>query len=96
MFDYITVNGVKPTGGTIYIQDVNGDRNHPKVTTNISTGVFKTSTGPGIYNIKYVSTQFGCTRIDSFNIIVHDTSDLRVRDNMCIRNSIRCIKISCE
>jgi len=80
MFDYITINGVKPTGGTIYIQDVNGDRTHPKVTTNISTGVFKTSTGPGVYNIKYVSSQFGCTRIDSFNIIVHDTSDLRVKD----------------
>jgi len=88
MFDYITVNGVKPTGGTIYIQDVNGDRTHPKVTTNISTGVFKTSTGPGVYNIKYVSSQFGCTRIDSFNIIVHDTSDLRVRDTTICASSI--------
>ena len=28
MFDYITVNGVKPTGGTIYIQDVNGITSH--------------------------------------------------------------------
>lgn len=80
MFDYITVNGVKPTGGTIYIQDVNGDRTNPKVLTNISSGVFKISTGPGVYNIKYVSSQFGCTRIDSFNIIVHDTSDLKVKD----------------
>jgi gliding motility-associated-like protein len=88
MFDYITVNGVKPTGGTIYIQDVNGDRTNPKVTTNISSGVFKTSTGPGVYNIKYVSTQFGCTRIDSFNIIVHDTSDLRVRDTTICASSI--------
>jgi gliding motility-associated-like protein len=88
MFDYITVNGVKPTGGTIYIQDVNGDRTHPKVTTNISTGVFKTSTGPGAYNIKYVSSQFGCTRIDSFNIIVHDTSDLRVRDTTICASAI--------
>jgi gliding motility-associated-like protein len=88
MFDYITVNGVKPTGGTIYIQDVNGDRTNPKVTTNISSGVFKTSTGPGIYNIKYVSTQFGCTRIDSFNIIVHDTSDLRVRDTTICASAI--------
>jgi gliding motility-associated-like protein len=88
MFDYITVNGVKPTGGTIYIQDVNGDRTNPKVTTNISTGVFKTSTGPGVYNIKYVSSQFGCTRIDSFNIIVHDTSDLRVRDTTICASSI--------
>jgi len=88
MFDYITVNGVKPTGGTIYIQDVNGDRNHPKVTTNISSGVFKTSTGPGVYNIKYVSSQFGCTKIDSFNIIVHDTSDLRVRDTTICASAI--------
>jgi gliding motility-associated-like protein len=88
MFDYITVNGVKPTGGTIYIQDVNGDRTHPKVTTNISTGVFKTSTGPGVYNIKYVSSQFGCTRIDSFNIIVHDTSDLRVKDTTICASAI--------
>jgi gliding motility-associated-like protein len=88
MFDYITVNGVKPTGGTIYIQDVNGDRTNPKVTTNISSGVFKTSTGPGIYNIKYVSTQFGCTRIDSFNIIVHDTSDLKVRDTTICASAI--------
>jgi gliding motility-associated-like protein len=88
MFDYITVNGVKPTGGTIYIQDVNGDRGHPKVTTNISTGVFKTSTGPGVYNIKYVSSQFGCTRIDSFNIIVHDTSDLRVKDTTICASAI--------
>jgi gliding motility-associated-like protein len=88
MFDYITVNGVKPTGGTIYIQDVNGDRTNPKVTTNISTGVFKTSTGPGVYNIKYVSSQFGCTKIDSFNIIVHDTSDLRVRDTTICASSI--------
>jgi gliding motility-associated-like protein len=88
MFDYITVNGIKPTGGTIYIQDVNGDRSHPKVTTNISSGVFKTSTGPGVYNIKYVSSQFGCTRIDSFNIIVHDTSDLRVRDTTICASSI--------
>ena len=88
IFDYITVNGVKPTGGTIYIQDVNGDRTHPKVTTNISSGVFKTSTGPGVYNIKYVSSQFGCTRIDSFNIIVHDTSDLRVRDTTICASAI--------
>ena len=88
MFDYITVNGVKPTGGTIYIQDVNGDRTNPKVTTNISTGVFKTSTGPGVYNIKYISTQFGCTRIDSFNIIVHDTSDLRVKDTTICASAI--------
>jgi gliding motility-associated-like protein len=88
MFDYITVNGVKPTGGTIYIQDVNGDRTNPKVTTNISSGVFKTSTGPGVYNIKYVSSQFGCTRIDSFNIIVHDTSDLRVRDTTICASAI--------
>ena len=88
MFDYITVNGVKPTGGTIYIQDVNGDRTHPKVSTNISTGVFKTSTGPGVYNIKYVSSQFGCTRIDSFNIIVHDTSDLRVKDTTICASAI--------
>jgi len=88
MFDYITVNGVKPTGGTIYIQDVNGDRIHPKVTTNISTGVFKTFTGPGVYNIKYVSSQFGCTRIDSFNIIVHDTSDLRVKDTTICASAI--------
>jgi gliding motility-associated-like protein len=88
MFDYITVNGVKPTGGTIYIQDVNGDRTNPKVTTNISTGIFKTSTGPGVYNIKYVSSQFGCTRIDSFNIIVHDTSDLRVKDTTICASAI--------
>jgi gliding motility-associated-like protein len=88
MFDYITVNGVKPTGGTIFIQDVNGDRTNPKVLTNISSGVFKTSTGPGIYNIKYISTQFGCTRIDSFNIIVHDTSDLRVRDTTICASAI--------
>ena len=88
IFDYITVNGVKPTGGTIYIQDVNGDRTHPKVTTNISTGVFKTSTGPGVYNIKYVSSQFGCVKIDSFNVIVHDTSDLRVRDTTICASSI--------
>jgi gliding motility-associated-like protein len=88
IFDYITVNGVKPTGGTIYIQDVNGDRTHPKVTTNISSGVFKTSTGPGVYNIKYVSSQFGCTRIDSFNIVVHDTSDLRVRDTTICASAI--------
>ena len=88
IFDYITVNGVKPTGGTIYVQDVNGDRGHPKVTTNISTGVFKTSTGPGVYNIKYVSSQFGCTRIDSFNIIVHDTSDLRVKDTTICASAI--------
>ena len=88
MFDYITVNGIKPTGGTIFIQDVNGDRTNPKVSTNISSGVFKTSTGPGIYNIKYVSTQFGCTRIDSFNIIVHDTSDLRVRDTTICASAI--------
>ena len=88
MFDYITVNGVKPTGGTIYIQDVNGDRTNPKVTTDISTGVFKTSTGPGVYNIKYISTQFGCTRIDSFNIIVHDTSDLRVKDTTICASAI--------
>jgi gliding motility-associated-like protein len=88
MFDYITVNGVKPTGGTIYIQDVNGDRTNPKVTTNISTGVFKTSTGPGVYNIKYVSSQFGCVKIDSFNVIVHDTSDLRVRDTTICASSI--------
>jgi len=88
IFDYITVNGVKPTSGTIYIQDVNGDRTHPKVSTNISSGVFKTSTGPGVYNIKYVSSQFGCTKIDSFNIIVHDTSDLRVRDTTICASSI--------
>ena len=88
IFDYITVNGVKPTGGTIYIQDVNGDRTNPKVTTNISTGVFKTSTGPGVYNIKYVSTQFGCVKIDSFNVIVHDTSDLRVRDTTICASAI--------
>ena len=88
MFDYITVNGVKPTGGTIFIQDVNGDRTHPKVTTNVSTGIFKTSTGPGVYNIKSVSSQFGCTRIDSFNIIVHDTSDLRVRDTTICASAI--------
>jgi gliding motility-associated-like protein len=88
MFDYITVNGVKPTGGTIYVQDVNGDRSHPKVTTNISTGLFKTSTGPGVYNIKYVSSQFGCVKIDSFNIIVHDTSDLRVRDTTICASAI--------
>ena len=88
MFDYITVNGVKPTGGTIYIQDVNGDRTNPKVLTNISSGIFKTSTGHGVYNIKYISTQFGCTRIDSFNIIVHDTSDLRVRDTTICASAI--------
>jgi gliding motility-associated-like protein len=88
IFDYITVNGVKPTGGTIYIQDVNGDRSHPKVSTNISAGVFKTSTGPGVYNIKYVSSQFGCVKIDSFNVIVHDTSDLRVRDTTICASAI--------
>ena len=88
MFDYIIVNGVKPTGGTIYIQDVNGDRTNPKVTTNISTGVFKTSTGPGVYNIKYVSSQFGCVKIDSFNVIVHDTSDLRVKDTTICASAI--------
>ena len=88
IFDYITVNGLKPTGGVIYIQDVNGDRTHPKVTTNISSGIFKTSTGPGVYNIKYVSAQFGCTKIDSFNIVVHDTSDLRVRDTTICASAI--------
>ena len=88
LFDYITVNGVKPTSGTIYIQDINGDRTHPKVSTNISTGLFRTSTGPGVYNIKYVSSQFGCTKIDSFNVIVHDTSDLRVRDTTICASAI--------
>ena len=88
IFDYITVNGLKPTGGTIYIQDINGDRSHPKVTTNISSGIFKTSTGPGNYNIKYVSSQFGCTRTDSFSVIVHDTSDLRVRDTTICASSL--------
>jgi gliding motility-associated-like protein len=88
MFDYITVNGVKPTSGVIYIQDVNGDRKHPKVTTDISTGLFKTSTGPGVYNIKYVSSQFGCVTTDSFNIIVHDTSDLRVKDTTICASSL--------
>jgi len=41
-----------------------------------------------VYNIKYVSSQFGCTRIDSFNIIVHDTSDLRVRDTTICASAI--------
>ena len=88
MFDYITVNGVRPTGGSIYIQDVNGDRTHPKVSTNISSGKFKANTGPGVYNIKYTSSQFGCVRIDSFNVIINDTSDLIVRDTIICASSI--------
>ena len=88
LFDNITVNGVKATGGTIFIQDVNGDRLHPKVSTNISSGLFYTKTGPGVYNIKYVSSQFGCTKTDSFSVIVHDTSNLIVRDTTICANSL--------
>ena len=88
LFDYILVNGSKPTGGTIYIQDVDGDRNDPKVNTNISTGMFNTSTGAGVYNTKYTSTQMGCTKIDSFDVVVHDTSDLKVRDTIICSTSV--------
>ena len=88
LFDNITINGVKATGGTIFIQDVNGDRLHPKVSTNISSGLFYTKTGPGVYNIKYVSSQFGCTKTDSFSVIVHDTSNLIVRDTTICANSL--------
>ena len=80
LFDYILVNGVKPTSGSIFIQDVNGDRNDPRATTNISSGLFKVKTGAGVYNIKYTSSQFGCVKIDSFPVVVNDTPNLAVHN----------------
>jgi gliding motility-associated-like protein len=80
LFDYILVNGLKPTSGNIFIQDVNGDRNDPKATTNILSGLFKVKTGAGVYNIKYTSSQFGCVKIDSFPVVVNDTPNLVVRN----------------
>jgi gliding motility-associated-like protein len=87
-FDYITVNGSRPVGGTIYIQDIDGDRNHPKVSTNISSGLLKASLGAGVYNIKYISSQLGCTKTDSFDVVIHDTSDLKVRDTAICSTSV--------
>ena len=84
LFDYILVDGVKPTQGTIFIQDRNGDRKDPKVSTDISTGIFKTSIGVGTYNIKFVSNLIApdhsvtCSRVDSFDVIISYKPDLKV------------------
>ncbi len=86
LFDYILVDGVKPTQGTIFIQDRNGDRNDPKVSTDISTGIFKTSIGVGTYNIKFVSNLIApdhsvtCSRVDSFDVIISYKPDLKKID----------------
>jgi gliding motility-associated-like protein len=86
LFDYILVDGVKPTKGTIFIQDRNGDRNDPKVSTDISTGIFKTSIGVGTYNIKFVSNltspdqSITCSKVDSFDVIISYKPDLKVMD----------------
>lgn len=80
VFDYIYVNGVKQTSGNIYIKDVSGNKTDPRVSTNISSGLFKTSMGPGSYNIQYSTSQMGCSKFDSLFIVVHDTSNLIVGD----------------
>jgi len=86
LFDYILVDGVKPTRGTIFIQDRNGDRNDPKVSTDISTGIFKTSIGVGTYNIKFVSNitspdqSITCSKVDSFDVVISYKPDLKVMD----------------
>lgn len=86
--DYVDVSFV--TGGIVTkkmsIQDVNGDKNDPRVLTDLSSGFFRTSLGVGTYKIKVVSTILDpnylvtCSRVDSFDIVISYKPDLRKID----------------
>lgn len=88
LFDYVDVSYV--TGGIVTkklsIQDVNGDKNDPRVLTDLSSGFFRTSLGVGTYKIKVLSTILDpnylvtCSRVDSFDVVISYKPDLRKID----------------
>lgn len=88
ILDYIKVNGNRPVGYNLFFKDVDGDNTDPKVSTNISNGLFNTNTGSGIYKTMFDITELGCKKIDSFIIVVHDTPNLVVTDTTICGTSL--------